>query len=40
MGSTDQLSEPVSSFVAGRKAPVGYVGVEGAPPPLGELYAG
>lgn len=43
MGGADQHSEPLrgaSSLVAGRRAPVGYVGVERTRPPLGEPRAG
>lgn len=43
MGGIDQHSEPARgalSFVAGRRALVGCVGVEGAPPPLGDPHAG
>lgn len=43
MGGTDQHGEPVrgaSSFVAGRRVPAGYAGVEGAPPPPGVPHAG
>lgn len=43
MGGSHQHTEPLrgsSPFVAGRRAPVGYVGVEGALPPLEEPYPG